>query len=185
MISIINCDSYKYYGCKLPVHYGKPWYQYRDNMLYLCLSFSDWQNDQQMLKSLLDAHVTNLPFDYVAQAIQPFVVDNQTCELHCVIWQKDDLDNFQLKFSLTKQKPVAVQVEGQEPIMVDDYVASMRAFYAAEMKRRDDEEDAVEEQQKQQEIARAARKQKRLANEARRLAQGEQVPVVKKPTKKG
>jgi hypothetical protein len=184
MISITACDGYKYYGAELPVHLGKPWYQYRDNGFYLAVSFSDWQNDKLMLKSLMDAHVSNVPFDFVAQGIEQHVVDNQTPELHCVFWQKDDLDDFQMKTFITTEKPVAEYSADNEPIMVDEFMARKRAFYAAEMERYYDELEAVEAEQARQEIARAERRQKRLAREATRQALGQAVPVTKKPPRK-
>jgi hypothetical protein len=184
MISITACDGYKYYGPELPAHYGKDWYEYRANGFYLAVSFSDWQNDQLMLKSLMDAHVSNLPFDFVAQAIEQYVVENQTPELHCAFWQQDDVDNFQLKTFISTEKPVAEYSADNEPIMVDEFMARKRTFYAAELKRYHDEADAVREEEARQEIARAERRQKRLAREAVRQAQGYTVPVAKKPPRK-
>lgn len=184
MISITACDGYKYYGPKPPVHLGKLWWEYRDNGFYLAVSFSDWQNDQLMLKSLMNAHVSNVPFDFVAQTIGKYVVENQTPELHCVFWQKDDLDNFQLQTYISTEKPIAEYSPTNEPIMIDEFMARKRAFYAAELKRHRDEYEAVQAEEARQEIARADRRQKRLAREAVRQAQGYTIPVTKKPTRK-
>jgi hypothetical protein len=184
MLSISACDGYKYYGPELPVHLGKPWYRYRDNGFYLAISFSDWQNDQLMLKSLMDAHVSNVPFDLVAQAITKYVVDNRTPELHCVFWQKDDLDNCQLKTFIGPEKPIAEYAATGEPIMIDEFIARKRTFYAGELKRYQDERDEVAAEEARKEIARADRRQKRLARERVRQAQGYTIPVTKKPSRK-
>jgi hypothetical protein len=60
-------------------------------------------------------------------------------------------------------------------------MARKRAFYAAELKRYHDGADAVREEEAHQKIARAERRQKRLASEAILQAQGYTISITKKP----
>jgi hypothetical protein len=89
MISFFACTGYKHFGYQPPLsfHNRHDDREFRDNMLYVSLAFSDWEGDQEMLRFAVDTHFNGPDFAFVARTIQPFVKDNTTPRLHLLVWQ--------------------------------------------------------------------------------------------------
>ena len=165
MISIAACAGYKYYGGKLPLTKDSPWYEYRDNMTYLSIGFSDWTNDQEMLRFVVENHVPYFNFNYLVPHIQQYVEDNQTPLIHLLFMQDDNFDGGGLKFWIGLEMPEVDQDEhGPETAIA--HIERKQAFYAGELARREAEIQAEEERQ---EGLTQGRNERRLIKEAKKL----------------
>lgn len=165
MISIAACTGYKYYGGKLPLTKDSPWFQYRDNMLYLCLAFSDWEQDEEMLRFVLDSHVPSIDYSFVQAQLAQFVTGNQTPFIHLLFMQDDHLDFGELRFWIGLEIP-EVDMDEHGPESAPAYIERKRAYYTAELARRDAELQAEEQRRETQT---QARNERRLIREAKKL----------------
>lgn len=52
MMSIFTCTGYKHFGAEPPLSFytRHGYHEFRDNMLYINVSFSDWKHDREMLR---------------------------------------------------------------------------------------------------------------------------------------
>lgn len=164
MISFFTCTGYKHFGLEPPLSFytrhGDR--EFRDNMLYVSLGFSDWKNDQEMLRFALDTHFKEFRFKHIAQAVKPFVKDNQTPRLHLLIWQHSAHTQDQMKLSIGTEVPV-VERFGQEVVTAQQYIERQRAYYAAEYARYEAEEKNDVKRRELLEHEREGRRQKGAA----------------------
>ncbi|MBT9394412.1 hypothetical protein KLP40_14670 [Hymenobacter sp. NST-14] len=165
MISILACMGYKYYGAKIPLVKGSPWFDYRDNMTYICLAFDDWQNDQEMVRFVVSNHVPGFDFSFIRPHLEQFVTDNMTPFIHLLFWQDDNLHNGELMFSVGVEIPTVVQGE-QEIETAPAYIDRKRIFYEGELNRLDAE---FQEEEQKREMQQQARNQRKLIREAKKL----------------
>jgi len=165
MVLIAACTGYKYYGGKLPLTKDTPWFEYRDNMSYLSIRFSDWKNDQEMLRFVVESHVPYVDFNYLCQYIEQYVEDNQTPFLHLLFMQDDHFDQGALKFWIGLQMPEVDQDEhGLETAVAR--IERKRAFYGAELARREAE---IQAEEQRREGLTQGRNERRLIKEAKKL----------------
>lgn len=134
-------------------------------MTYLCIGFSDWKHDQEMLRFVIESHVTYLDFDYVVPHLQQYVEDNQTPFIHLLFMQDDNFDGGGIKFWVGLEMPEVNQDEhGPETAIA--HIARKQALYAGELARREAEIQA--EQARQEELTQG-RSERRLIREAKKL----------------
>lgn len=131
-------------------------------MLYISVAFSDWKNDQEMLRFTLDTHFFALRFKAIEKAIQPFVQDNRTPQLHLLIWQNSTTTQDEMKLSIGTEVPV-IERFGQVVVTAQQYIEQRQAYYAAEYARYDAEEKNESTRWATLEREREERRQKRLA----------------------
>lgn len=131
-------------------------------MLYISVAFSDWKNDQEMLRFVLDTHSFSVKFKMIEKAIQPFVQDNKTSQLHLLIWQNSTATQGEMKLSIGTEVPV-IERFGQVVVTAQQYIEQRQAYYAAEYARYDAEEKNDSVRWATLEREREERRQKRLA----------------------
>lgn len=167
MISFFTCTGYKHFGAEPPLsfHNRHGFDEFRDNMLYVSVSFSDWKQDQEMLRFVLDTHFKGFDSKFMAKAIKPFVQDNQTSQLHLLIWQHSTHTQDELKLSIGTEVPI-VERFGQEVVTAQQYIEQRRAYYAAEYARYEAEAKNESKRWEQLEQERAERRRKREAKAA-------------------
>ncbi|UYZ61333.1 hypothetical protein [Hymenobacter latericus] len=159
-----TCTGYKHFGAEPPLsfHNRHGEQDFRDNMLYLSVAFSDWKHDREMLRFVLDTHFNGFSAKFMEKAIQPYVQANQTPQLHLLIWQHSRDTQGKLKLSIGTGEPV-VERFGQESVSAQQYIASRRAYYAGEYARYEDEEKDEARRWELRERDRAERRRKREA----------------------
>ncbi|KAA9325122.1 hypothetical protein F0P96_20715 [Hymenobacter busanensis] len=166
MMSIYTCTGYKHFGAEPPLsfHNRHGEQEFRDNMLYLSVAFSDWKHDREMLRFVLDTHFNGFSAKFMEKAIQPFVQANQTPLLHLLIWQHSRDTHDKLKLSIGTEVPV-VERFGQEAVSAQRYIANRRAYYASEYARyeAEEKEDAQRWEQREQQLAERRRKREAKA----------------------
>lgn len=143
MISFFACTGYKHFGHQPPLsfyhrHDGR---EFRDNMLYLSLAFSDWKGDQEMLRFAVDTHFNAPNFASITRAIQPFVQANMTPRLHVLAWQHSIDTEDEMRLDVSPREQLIERLE-EDAVTVQWYIAHQRAYYAAEYARYAAEERA-------------------------------------------
>ena len=118
-----------------------------------------------MLRFVLDTHFKGLDSKFMAKAIKPFVQDNQTSQLHLLIWQHSTYTQDELKLSIGTEVPI-VERFGQEVVTAQQYIERRRAYYAAEYARYEAEANNESKRWEQLEQERAERRRKREAKAA-------------------
>jgi hypothetical protein len=169
MISIAACAGFKYYAARPPLTMESVGWDYRDNMIYLSLGFSDWENDQAMLRFVVEAHIPSISLEYVIKMIEGYVVDNATPQIHIVYSQNTDVQNEGMMVWHGLEMP-AVSIEDDVAVTVVQHIERKKAFYAAEWERRGNEVKAYQEQEAKLELERDERRRKRKEREARKAA---------------
>jgi hypothetical protein len=130
MIKIHALDGYKYLGYD-PTDLSENPDDIRDNCTYICLTFTDWLLDKEMILFTLTAHWTSFGSGIEApdliEAIEKWVHNNRTSRLHIVFWQHTYETQEALEFHIGK-KPV-VKLLGQKPEDAIKYINSKKAFF--------------------------------------------------------
>lgn len=131
MVSIYQLAGYKYIGDRPDAPVGHNMGTFRDNLTYICASFSDWKEDRKKLMFIFEEHLSYLDIEIFDKLFASHLSNNAIPRIHIVLKEHTDETSGQTALMVSKggeDESIFLQVDG-EPEDILTLIARKKRFY--------------------------------------------------------
>jgi hypothetical protein len=135
MVSIYKLAGYKYIGDRPEAPIGVNMGLFRDNLTYICASFSEWSEDRKMLMFMFEEHLSYLDIEIFDKLFASHLSNNAIPRMHIVLKEHTDETNGQTALMVSKggaEESIFLQIDGA-PVDILTVIARKKRFYHKEL----------------------------------------------------